>query len=387
MSTNLVSDIAQNLSSTLVKRIAETLGLDSAQVESALRGGIPALLAALTSLVSSPKGATALSAAVAQQQPGILSNLANIVGSTGQKAFIDSGANTLKSLLGGSGMSAIAGAVGKYAGINEGISKSLMGMLGPMVLGGLAQQQQARGLDATGLAGLLTSQKDNIMRAMPAGLAKSLGDTGLLDAISGSAAQVQETASSYSAPVSNAWKRAETSRSGSMGWLLPVLGALAVIALGWRLLSPAPQETASAPPPAAPVDNRITTGALPDQLAPGSQTLETLRGVKAGDVDIGQQTADALTKLRASLQSITDETSAQTAVAPLKQSADEFNRLSGMLNELSPANRALFAKAVAAVKPTLNQLFDKALQIPEVSTIIKPTVDSIRSEIDTLATA
>jgi hypothetical protein len=172
-----------------------------------------------------------------------------------------------------------------------------------------------------------------------------------------------------------------------MSWLLPTLGALAVIALGWRLLStPAPHETANAPPE-APIDNRITTGALPDQLAPGSQMLETLRGVKAGDVDIGEQTANALTKLRSSLASITDETSAQTAMAPLKESSDEISRISGMLSQLSPANRALFAKAVAAMKPTLDQLFNKALQIPAVSALIKPTIDSIRTEIDTLATA
>jgi ABC-type transporter Mla subunit MlaD len=171
-----------------------------------------------------------------------------------------------------------------------------------------------------------------------------------------------------------------------MGWLLPVLGALAIIGLGWHFLSgPSRQETATAPAPVT--GHEITTGALPDPLAPGSQILETLRGVKAGDVDIGQQTADALSKLRASLQTITDEPSAQNAMAPLKASADEFNRLSGMLSQLSPENRALFAKAVATMKPTLDQLCDKALQIPAVSALIKPTVDSIRSEINTLATA
>ena len=67
MSTNLVSNITQVLSSNFVSRVASSLELDGAQVEKALQAGTPALLAALTSLVSKPAGAAALNGAVAQQ--------------------------------------------------------------------------------------------------------------------------------------------------------------------------------------------------------------------------------------------------------------------------------------------------------------------------------
>ena len=43
---------------------------------------------------------------------------------------MDSGLSSLSSLLGGSTVSALAGAVGKYAGLGEGESKSLLGLLG-----------------------------------------------------------------------------------------------------------------------------------------------------------------------------------------------------------------------------------------------------------------
>ena len=46
-------------------------------------------------------------------------------------------------------------------------SKSLMGLLAPVVMGVLGQQRRTSGLDATGLARLLTSQKDNIASAIP----------------------------------------------------------------------------------------------------------------------------------------------------------------------------------------------------------------------------
>ncbi len=383
MSTNLVSDITQNLNANLVTRAASAFGIDSTQVENAMSGGIPALLATLTSLASTPKGAATLNAAVAQQQPGLLSSLTNMIGNGGQKGIIDAGRNTLTSLIGGSTISAVAGALGKYAGINEGVSKSILGLLAPIVLGGLGQQQRANGLDASGLANLLTSQKDNILRAIPPGLSRSLADTGILDSLAGSSARAANVPRDYVAPA----KAASSGSSSSSGWLLPALAGLAFLGLAWHFLSrPESTQTAQAPPPAK-VEVPVTTGALPDQVTPSFASLENLRGIKAGDVDVGAQAADAVTKLRASLEKITDEASAKTELVPLQDSAAQLNKITGMLNQLSPANRAIVAKAIASIRPSLNQLFDKALQIPAVAALIKPSIDSIRSEMDTLATA
>ena len=44
-----------------------------------------------------------------------------------------------------------------------------------MVVGALGEQQRSGGLDANGLANLLSSQKDQITAAMPSGLADMLG--------------------------------------------------------------------------------------------------------------------------------------------------------------------------------------------------------------------
>ena len=164
MSTDLVSNITQVLSSNLIARIASSLGLDKTVAEKALQAGVPGLLAALTSIVSKPAGAAALNGAIAQQQPGVLSSLASMIGGSAQKSLIDTGTSTLTSLLGGTTTSALTNAIGQYAGIGDAGSKSLMGLLGPVVMGVLGQQQRASGLDATGLANLLASQKDNIAR-------------------------------------------------------------------------------------------------------------------------------------------------------------------------------------------------------------------------------
>jgi len=55
-----------------------------------------------------------------------------------------------------------------------------------------------------------------------------------------------------------------------------------------------------------------------------------------------------------------------------------------MLNQLSPENRGMLADLFASIRPNLDQLLDKALAIPGVGQIIKPTVDAIREKLDTL---
>ena len=66
------------------------------------------------------------------------------------EALVHTGTSTLTSLLGGTTTSALTNAIGQYAGIGDAGSKSLMGLLGPVVMGVLGQQQRASGLDANG---------------------------------------------------------------------------------------------------------------------------------------------------------------------------------------------------------------------------------------------
>ena len=260
MATNFISNITQVLSSDLVARIASSLGLDKTLAEKALQAGIPSLLAVFTSLVSKPAGAEALSGAIAQQQPGVLSSLVSVIGGSSQKSLIDSGASALTSLVGGTTTSALTNAVGRYAGIGDGDLKSLMGLLAPVVMGVLGQQQRTSGLDATGLARLLASQKDNIARAVPAGFSKYLGETDILDNLVGSIDQRRPSAATVSSgssrpgyaasstPRSSAGSQASSSQ---WGWLIPALGAVAIGGLAWRWISrPSLNETAATPPPA-----------------------------------------------------------------------------------------------------------------------------------------
>jgi hypothetical protein len=358
MATNLVSDIAEAVGPTIVARVASALGLGESSTQKAINAAVPGLLAALISLVSKPAGVNKLNDVVAKQEPGLLSSLANVIGGSGQKAFIDKGSNTLNSLLGGSVASALTNALGHYAGIGEGGSKSLLGLLGPAVLGILGQEQRDRGLDASGLARLLTSQKDNVAAALPSGFSKYLGDAGILDDVTTKTTKFASRA---------------TDQSSIWPWLL---GALALLVLGgllWRLLSPHPQEVVETKPSQIEV--------------PYADLLAKLQGVKVGDVDVAELAKSAITGLSSSLEGIKDESTAQAAMPELTKADSQFDQLRGLLSQLPPEARKTLADLVAAVRPSLDQLIDKALAMPGVGTIIKPAVDAIRSKLDALATA
>ena len=181
MATDLVSEIVEVVSPTISSRIASALGLDPAAVQKAIVVAAPVLISALISYVFKAQGANKLNEVVRKQEPGMLSSLATVIGEPGQKALIDQGASVLTSLFGGKTFSGLSQAVGQYAGIGEGGAKNLLGLLGPVALGVLGREQRARGLDASGLANLLISQKNNVSAALPSGFSRYLTEAGISD--------------------------------------------------------------------------------------------------------------------------------------------------------------------------------------------------------------
>jgi hypothetical protein len=178
MAANLVSVVMQFLTPDMIAKIASALGLDRTVAQKAIGGAVPALLASLADVASTPNGARQLTNTLAQQPAGSLESLKGLIGSAGQNNLAETGSSMLSGLFGGGALDTIAQSIGKFAGVDGGSSKSLLGMLGPVVLGALGQQQRSAGLDAGGLASLLGSQKDQIAAAIPSGLADQLSAAG-----------------------------------------------------------------------------------------------------------------------------------------------------------------------------------------------------------------
>ncbi len=229
--TNIVSLITQFITPEMAGRVATALGIDRATLQKAFGAGVPGILAALSSLLARPGGAARIENAVNEQQPGFLSSIGSMLGTPQQSNMLDQGLGSLSSLLGGSTTSALASALSRYAGVGDAGAKSLLGLLGPVVMGVLGQQQ-GKG----GVAQLIESQKGNIAQAIPPGFANYLGGTGILDELPGSIASQASRA-----------RPAHDAETASRNWLLPALAALALLGLGWYMLSrPAPENTVAA---------------------------------------------------------------------------------------------------------------------------------------------
>jgi hypothetical protein len=384
MAANLVSVVMQFLTPDMIAKIASALGLDRSVAQKAIGGSVPALLAGLADVASTPNGAHQLSSTLAQQQPGALESLKSLIGGSGQNTLAETGSSMLSGLFGGGALDTMAQSIGKFAGLDGGSSKSLLGMLGPVVLGTLGQQQRSAGLDASGLASLLGSQKDQIAAAIPAGLADQLSAAGLIDRAAGTLRSGTAAASAAGSRVAGASERtvagasraayAATSTASSQWpyWLaaLVVLGGLAWYALGRQ----AGEKVAELPRPAATQPATETVG-----IAPSDLTI--------GGVNLANQVNSSVGTLRSVLPTITDAASAQAALPKLREATTQLNEVSNLATKLTPEGKSALAKLIAAATPTINQMCDKVLATPGVGDIAKPAIDELRGKLDTLSRA
>jgi len=368
MATNLVTLVMEYLTPDLIGRIATALGLNRNNAQTAIGAAVPALLAGFSGVAAQPGGAQKL-VDVAKQQTGALSSFANMIGGQGQTSLIEKGTQMLSSLFGGQDQTALAGAVGKFAGVGQGASGSLLGMLAPVVMGTIGQQrqQQGRSLDASGIAGLLASQKDNIAAALPAGFGNLLGGTSLLDAL-GSAARTATAAGSEAARasasaasvVSDTGRRtADAAASASRNWLYWLVPIAAIAALLIYFLG-------------RPAEQVVQQGVTPAQ------------SLMVGGSDLGKQVNDSIASLRDTLGSITDVASAQVALPKLRDVTAQIDKVDGLIGQLSPERRKILAGMVNPLMSTLNGLFDKVLAIPGVADVLKPTIDVLKDRLAAL---
>jgi hypothetical protein len=366
MAINLVSLVMQFLTPEMIGRIASALGLDRNNTQTAIGAAVPALLAAFSNVAAQPGGAQKLVDA-ARHQTGTLGNFANMLGTGSQSSLIETGSQMLSALLGSRDQKSLAQAVAS-SGIGQGTAGSLLGMVAPVVMGTIGQQrQQGRSLDASGIAGLLASQKDNIAAALPSGFSNLLGGTGSLDALGGAARTATATASEAArVAASTARVVGDTGRhaagaaaSRSINWVYWLIPIVAIAALLYYLF-------------ARPAEQVVQQG------------VTTAQSLMVGGLDIGKQVTDSITDLRTTLNGVTDAASAQAALPKLREVTAQIDKVEGMVGQLSAEQRKLLAGLVNPVMPTLNQLFDKVLAIPGVAELLKPAIDTLKIKLTAL---
>jgi hypothetical protein len=362
MATNLVSLVMQFLTPEIIGRVATALGLDRTLVQSAINAAVPGLLAGLGGVATQPGGAQKLAEA-AKQETGTLGKFADMLGGGGQSTFIERGSQLLTSLLGAGDQSALVNAIGQFAGLGQGKSGSLLGMLAPIVMGTIARQQSPRGLDASSIASLFASQKDNIAAALPADFGKLLSGSDLLNSLGGAArstvsagTQATRAAGAAANVAGHVTQRVGAATSTSYNWLYWLIPIVAIAALLLYLLAK----------PAEQVAQQGTTIA---------------QNLMVGGVDVSKQATDSIANLRSTLGGVTDAASAEAALPKLRNIAAQIDQVDDLIGRMTPEQRKLLAGIVSPLMPTLNQLFDKVLAIPGVSEVLKPTIDLLKAKL------
>ena len=106
--------------------ISSLLGLNQDQTQRATSATIPTLLAGLTQVASTPRGAEQLSDAISQQDPGILDNVSNTLSSQGGR-MAENGQGILSSLMGSGAGPLLGSALSRFTGVGEGTIGKLIG--------------------------------------------------------------------------------------------------------------------------------------------------------------------------------------------------------------------------------------------------------------------
>ncbi len=380
MATNLISLVMQCLTPDMIAKIASALGLDRNVAQKAIAGAIPALLASFADVASTPNGARQLTNTLTQQS-GSLESLKNLIGGSGQNSLAETGANMLSGLFGGGTLDTMAQTIGKFAGIGEDTSKSMLSMLGPVVLGALGQQQRSTGLDASGLVSLLTSQKDQIAAAIPSGLAGQLSAAGLIAGATGGLRSGAAAASAAGGRVAEASERtvyqagqaaSAAARSTAVSqWPYWLVAAVVLGGLAWFALGRSEEDSvAQVSPPS-------TTRTATVGLAPADLTV--------GGMNLANQINSSVGSIRTALPGITDAASAEAALPKLKEATAQLNEVSSRATQLSPEGRSTLVKLIVVATPTINQMCDKVLATPGAGDIAKPAIDELRGKLNALA--
>jgi hypothetical protein len=400
MATNLVSSVMQCLTPDLVAKIARTLGIDPDVAQKVVAAAVPAILASFGGLAAKPAGAQQLSNTLEQQHPDMLAHITDAIGGSDQRAIADTGSGLLSSLLGGGGLNALVSAVSTHAGIDQNSGKSILGLLAPMVVGALGEQQRSGGLDADGIADLLSSQKDQIAAAMPSGLANVLGARGVLGAVDGGLRRGAESAAAASGSATAAARRVAGATSDAAGraagaagdaaanagqvayaaaraprtptWPFWILGLVVLGGIGWYFLGDREQQKLV----------EQTRGLI------NSVSQETAdKFMTPNAADLSADLKSSVDNVRNTLSGINDPNSARAALPKLKEATDKLNRINNLAAQLPPGSRKELAAVVGSSMPALNQLCDRVLSSPHVGVMAKPTIDALRSQLQSLTRA
>ena len=166
---SLTEELLSQLQGAPLQQIADQLGTNPSQAQSAVSAALPMLLGALGRNAAQPQGAADLFGAMQRDHVGraagsgglgdLLGSVLGGMGGGGAGGAAD-GASILGHILGGNQQRAEAG-LGQATGLGANAGQ-LLQILAPIVMAFLAQRAQAGGMDAGGLGAVLGREQAQV---------------------------------------------------------------------------------------------------------------------------------------------------------------------------------------------------------------------------------
>jgi outer membrane protein OmpA-like peptidoglycan-associated protein len=235
---SLMDAVKGQLTPDVLKSASSLVGESESSTRQALNGAVPSVMTGLTNLASSRDGANNLAGLIRDGGYGaVVDNVRSLFSGGSATTNMLSAAPQLLGTIFGGRSAAVADLIGKSSGVSSGSATKLLSLAAPLVLGVLGKRASAQGLNSSGLANALLSEKSDIAAAAPAGLSQLLS-TGPVavdrtlerkEVPATTGARVSEPLHiehfSEPAPV------VDEPRGGGVRWLPLALAALAALAL------------------------------------------------------------------------------------------------------------------------------------------------------------
>jgi len=354
MAINLISDVMKMASPAVVDRIATAFGVNPSLAQSVLSSAVPAIFAAVGSQASSPSGLANIMDSLSQLSPNLAASLSGPLTGGANNPMISEGQSMLRSVLGAGGLNNIVSSITKTSGVTTATGTGLVALAGQMAMSAIASH--ASGLDASGVAKLLSSQAGNFSAALPPSLTAALGG----------AAPATAQSTSY---------QSTASPSGGTNWLMYLVPALAVAAGIWYFAGMKPSTTDDKP---------VAQTTQPAPAAPAAPAATAPASVMVDNVDVSKSLTDSLAGLAKALSGITDPASATAAVAKITDASKGIATVSGLASKFTPEQKAAVGTLISGSLPGLTEAIAKVEAVPGVGDVLKPVIGPMMDQLSAL---
>lgn len=381
MAFNLMDMVQKQLGNQVLGQIGGLIGENEDKTRAGVNAAVPSILHGLIHKASTQDGARVLERELDNHDDGILDNFNDLLNPSQSSGVVDKGVGLLTTLMGGGALGSVVNIIAKVSGLGGGSSRSMLGLLMPVVMGVLGRHRKSQGLDLGGLMGFLSEQKSNLP-AMPAGLDSALGMT---------ASPGPERTAATRQPAASP----SSSGGGSMlAKLLPLAALLGLAFLAWQFIGGRGNEEATDETTPA-----VTTEGV-DISLPGAGSvslpdgISLPNGISIPSVDLGSLTPDNVggqvtglfDSATKTFEGITDADSATAAVPAIEGLTKQFGTLSEGMGVMPEAVRGTVGQQVGGLIPTLQKMIeDKIAAIPAIGPILQPAVAGLMEKLAAFA--